>query len=187
MKETILTTRRRLLTSSLPAAAAAAMAPAAATALCRLPSGDDAELLALGQQLAPLVAEINAARAIDEVHQDKFEAKLAALGLKPEKEYEDDDAYRQERLRCCEILRDEINAVTDENGGHRDWEEMHDDLTDFLDEILAIRPTTIQGLAVQVVAIVTMHDDLCDKEWDYGVAAFFHNVCEFAGVPIPAA
>jgi hypothetical protein len=180
-------TRRKLL-ASLPAAAA--MAPAAATALCRLPSGDDAELLALGREMAPLVAEITAARAIDRVNDEDFKAKLVALGLKPEKEYEDIDAYRAERSRLC----DEIFASDDYKSypGHRDWEDLHDDLFELLDEVLAIRPTTIQGLAVQVLAIVTAYDDLCEEESDdgefpHGVTTFFRNVCEFTGVPIPAA
>jgi hypothetical protein len=56
------------------------------------------------------------------------------------------------------------------------------------DEILVIRPTTVPGLAVQVLAIVTAYDDLCDEEDEThsGLASFLRNVCEFAGVPVPA-
>src|SRR5882672_10742885 len=87
---------RRSLLASMPAVAAT-MAPVAATALCRLPA--DAELLALGRKLEPLAAEMMAARAIDERHQEEFEAKLAELGLKKETEYEDHHAYLDERVR----------------------------------------------------------------------------------------
>jgi hypothetical protein len=36
-------------------------------------------------------------------------------------------------------------------------------LASVLDDILAIQPTTLEGFAVQVLAIVTAHDDLCDE------------------------
>jgi len=66
---------------------AAAIAPAAATALFRLPvEGDDAELLALGQKLHPLAADLNAIRAIDSARRDEFNRKLAVLGLKDEED-----------------------------------------------------------------------------------------------------
>jgi hypothetical protein len=71
------------------------------------------------------------------------------------------------------------------------WGDILDKVSDLLDQILAIQPTTVDGLAVQVLAIVTAHDDLCDEESDlklpYGVPAFLRNVCRFAGVPIPTA
>jgi hypothetical protein len=188
--------RRRLLASSMPAlATAAAMAPVAATALCRLPAGADAELLALGRELAPLVAEVNAARAIDRKGQDAFEAKLAALGLKDEKEYADVDAYNEERWRLCDESRELQRAldVDDDDGGHRSWEDLHNDLFALMDDILDIRPTTVQGLAVQVLAIVTAFDDIClddppeNEALPYGVAAFLRNICSFVGVPLPEA
>jgi hypothetical protein len=55
--------------------------------------------------------------------------------------------------------------------------------------ILAIQPTTVEGLAVQLLAIVTAHDDLCDEDGvlPYGLPALLTNVCRFMGVPIPAA
>jgi hypothetical protein len=68
---------------------------------------------------------------------------------------------------------------------------MHDELLAVLDEILDIQPTTLEGFAVQVLAIITAHDDLCEEDSDneplpYGVSAFFCNMCRFVGVPIPA-
>jgi hypothetical protein len=154
--------RRRLL-ASMPAAAAV-MAPAAAGALGGRPTGDDAELIALGRKLEPLVVEIKAARAIDRQHLNDFNARLAALGLKDESEYEDHDAWWAERVRLIhaneEALRDEANRPSD----HRDWDDLHDDLFALTDDILAIRPTTLEGFTIQVLAIITAHDDLCDED-----------------------
>ena len=186
---TTLTTRRRLLARSMSAmASVAAMAPVAASALCRLPAEGDAELLALGQELAPLVAEINVARALDRRDQEEFEAKLAALGLKSKEEYENEDAYDTHRWR----LRDETRLHEEEpaeRNRHRDWDDIHDEQFDLLEKILAIRATTREGFAVQVLAFVTAHDDLCydeENETHSGMPAFFRRTCEFAGVPIPA-
>jgi hypothetical protein len=83
--------------------------PSVASALTGLPTGIDAELLALGQELTPLVAEINAARVIDRDRLRKFNAKLAALGLKEEGEYADASAYCKERWRLCEVVNKEPN------------------------------------------------------------------------------
>jgi hypothetical protein len=63
MKTDTALSRRKLLAHSLPAVAAVSL-PVAANALCRLPTEGDTELLALGQELAPLVAEINAAKIL---------------------------------------------------------------------------------------------------------------------------
>jgi hypothetical protein len=183
---------RRKLLASMPSAAAA-MAPAAASAVCRLPTGADAELLALGRKLEPLVPEINAARALDQASQDKFEVKMASLGLKDESEYADHDAWFDERVRLINENPERLHELDDDDDDdHRSWDDMLDDLTDLLDEILALRPTTIEGFAVQVLAIVTMHDDLCYEDSDneslpYGVTAFFCSMCRFVGVPLPEA
>lgn len=176
--------RRRLLANSLPAAAAvAAMAPAAASALCRMPADDDAELLALGEQLKPLAAELEAARKIDRQRLADFDGRLAALGLKDESQYPD-GTYILERYRLAQMLPDDDDVELD-------FDRMHDGVFALLDQILDIQPTTVEGFAVQVLAIVTAHDDLCDEDEDsglpYGVASFFQNTCRFAGVPIPAA
>jgi hypothetical protein len=185
--------RRRLLASSMPAlATAAAMAPVAASALCRLPADADAELLALGRELAPLVAEINAAKALDRQHMDEFEAKLAALGLKDREDYENEDAYNSERWRLCDETKLHEEEPADHNR-HRDWEDLHNDLFALMDDILDIQPTTIAGLAVSVLAIVTAFDDIClddppeNEALPYGVAALFRNMCGFVGVPLPEA
>jgi hypothetical protein len=178
--------RRRLLASVL--AAAAAGVPSVATALGGVPAEGDAELLALGRELAPLVTEINAARAIDRKDKEDFEAKLAALGLKDETEYANVDAYNEVRWRLCEESRELQRALdVDDDYRHRSWDDLHDELFALQDEILAIRPTTIPGFAVQVVAIVTAYDDLCDEEEEMhsGLAAFFRNMCNFVGVPAP--
>jgi hypothetical protein len=60
-------TNTTLSRGSLPAgvpAVAAMSAPTAAITLGGLPAGPDAELLELGRKLAPLVAEINAAKGV---------------------------------------------------------------------------------------------------------------------------
>jgi hypothetical protein len=67
--------RRRLLASSLPAAAAA-MASAAATALCRLPMDDDAELLALKPEFDKVFDEWWQQHLKWEAHTKAFEAEL---------------------------------------------------------------------------------------------------------------
>jgi hypothetical protein len=136
---------RRKLLATMPAVAAA-MAPVAATALSGLPTGGDAELLALGRKLEPLVAEINAARALDQAAQDKFEVKMASLGLKDESEYADHDAWFHERVRLIDENRERLHEVDDDDDDHRPWDDLHDDLSDLLDEILAPRPTTMRVL-----------------------------------------
>jgi hypothetical protein len=130
----------RSMPASIPAVAAAAL-PAAATALAGLPAGPDAELLELGRKLAPLVAEINAAKGV---------AK--------------DDYF---------------------------WGDILDEMSSLLGEILKHQPTTIEGLAVQVSALVNTHDDRFDPKTSlvlpWGLVTFLQNLCRFAGVPIPAA
>jgi hypothetical protein len=170
--------RRRLL-ASVPALA---VVPAAG-----LP-GSDTELLELGRKLKPLAAEITAAKAADRQHQDDFEAKLTAMGLKEETEYPDDDAYIGERLRLCNELFASDDRDRDDHNGHRDWDAIHAELFALLAEILVVEPATLAGFGVQVQAIVTAHDDLTDDgaEETRGVAAFFRNACRLTGVPIPA-
>jgi hypothetical protein len=181
---------RRKLLASMPAAAAV-MAPIGASALCRLPAEGDTELLALGQELAPLVAEINAARAIDQADQDKFEVKMANLGLKDKSEYEDGDAWFDERVRLInenpEALHDEHDDDPDYHGGHRSWDDLHREIFALLDKALVFRATTIQGFAVQLLTITTAQDDLCFEGDGHGMPEFFCAACHFAGVPIPAA
>jgi hypothetical protein len=179
--------RRRLL-ASIPALAATT-APVAATALSGLPMGD-AALLVLGEKLKPLAAEIMAARAIDRQRMDEFNAKLAALGLKPEEEYQDEDAYNHERWRLC----DENKALLHdrEPADHREWDELHSELFAQLDDILDIQPTTLEGFTIQVLAIVAAHGELfCDEDADSeiasGITAFFCNMCRFVGVQIAEA
>ena len=176
--------RRRLL-ASVPAVAAT-MAPVAARALTGLPMGDVA-LLALGRKLEPLAAEIMAARVIDERHQEEFETKLASMGLKDETEYPN-DTYQEERRRLCDELFKSEDY--DRESGHREWDEIHDELFALLDDILDIQPTTLEGFTVLAAAIVTAHGDmLCHEEHEAGtgIAEFFRSMCGFLEIPIPPA
>jgi hypothetical protein len=187
MKTDTVLSRRKLLAHSLPAIAAVSV-PAAASGLAGLPMGD-AVLLALGEKLKPLAAELNAARAIDRQRLENFDAKLAALGLKPEEEYENQDAHFHERWR---LIEEHDPRMREDNEVELDFDRMHDGVFALLDEILAIRPTTLEGFAVQVFAIVTCHDGLCYESEEnapvpYGVIEFFCRTCEFVGIPIPAA
>jgi hypothetical protein len=125
--------------ADVPAAAALA-APTAANAISELPAGADAELLELGRQLAPLVAEANTAKSVPQ--DDKF------------------------------------------------WSDMLDRQAEILKQILAIQPTTKEGLAVQVWAVINVDDDILDQEnlleLPPELITFLRNVCAYTGVPLPA-
>jgi hypothetical protein len=134
----------------------------------------------------PALATAAAMRAIDQRYMAEYEAKLAALGLKEEGEYADVSAYMTERQRLGKLVHE-----SDEDNVDLDFDGMHDKIFALLEEILDIQPATLQGFAVQVLAIVTAHDDLCEEDGDlelpYGVAEFFRNMCGFVGVPLPEA
>jgi hypothetical protein len=186
MKTDTTLSRRRLL-AGVPAVAAAGV-PSVATALGGFATGGDAELIALGRELAPLVAEVNAARAIDRTGQSEFEARLAALGLKNEKDYDNADAYNQERWRLCRENKALLHEDRIER--HRPWDDMLEELFALRDDILDIQPTTLEGFAVQVLVVVTAYDDLCDEDSDSEPPAlpeFYRNMCGFVGVPLPEA
>jgi hypothetical protein len=97
---------------------------------------------------------------------------------------DDSDAYREARARVC---REHSDLLHDgEPCAHRDWDELHNDLLALLDQILEFQPTTIEGLAVQVLGIITAHDDLCEEDsanmpLSTGLPAFIANVCRFEG------
>jgi hypothetical protein len=176
------TISRRELLASAPAVAVAG-APSVATALGAFVTGDDTELLELGRKLAPVVAELNAARAVDRDRLRYFEAKLIAFGLKEEAAYPNVNAYMDERHRLGELVLKEEADEPD-----LDFDRMHTELFALLDEILAVQPTTLKGFAVQVLAIVTAHDELLDDPEEvqpYGLVTFLQNTCRFAGVPLP--
>jgi len=180
MKTDTTLSRRRLL-ASIPALAATT-APVAATALSGLPMGD-AALLVLGEKLKPLAAEIMAAKALDQTDQDEFEAQLAALGLKDESEYPD-GAYMGERCRLIDENSESLNYDRPISG-RREWDDLWGELSDLMDDILAITPTTVEGFAVQVLAIVTMHGGVLCSAGYYRLEDFLCRTCEFVGVPIP--
>lgn len=175
---TTTTLSRRRLLASVPAVAAT-MAPAAAKSLTGLPASPDAELLELGRKLAPLAAELNAARALDRQRVADHDAKLKAMGLKDESDYPDSGAYMDERFRLCDLLR----ADEDEDGIPLDFDRMHDGVLALLDEIQQYVPTTLEGFKVLIFAMMTCHDDLCDAEQHLcgGEAEFWQICCEFAG------
>jgi hypothetical protein len=128
---------RRSLLAGVPAVAAMA-APTTATALSGLPVSPDAELLELGRKLAPLVADIAAAKGVER----------------------DDDF----------------------------WGDILGEASNLLEEILKYQPTTLEGFAVQLLAVVTSYDDMWDEDSPLQIplsmATFFKNACRFAGMPI---
>jgi hypothetical protein len=87
-----------------------------------------------------------------------------------------------------EALREHWEDAGERNG-HRDWDDIHDELFAFVDEILDVKAATREGFAVQVLGIVTTFEELVDEEAETmtGMAAFFRRACEFVGVQIPTA
>jgi hypothetical protein len=184
------TTRRGIL-AAVPAIAVA-MAPVAATALSGLPASvaADAELLALGRQLAPLVIEDHEARAIDAAHHVEFERRCEAL-IGPKN---DSEEYFAARGRIVEEMRDKwpdfaegLDLDDDGYNGHRGWSAIHGDLHPLCDRILEQTATTREGLAVQVTAFLAGYSEIVDDSMeDYPpVMAFLASLCGFAGVPFP--
>jgi hypothetical protein len=139
------TTRRNPL-ASVPTAAAMAVPTVASAAATMMPAiagtaeGVDAELLALGQKLAPLVAEINAAKGVEK-----------------------DDQF---------------------------WPDIFDEASAILDEALKYQSTTLEGFAVQTLALVTAYDDMFLEEPTLELprlplVTFLRNACAFAGLSAP--
>jgi hypothetical protein len=160
---------RRALLAGLPAVAVAGIPAAAALA--------DAELLAIGRELEPVVAERREALRLDAVERAAFNRRCeAAIGPK-----NDSDEYITAKRAFIISERDGGPDVDDDGyNGHRGWSAINGDLDKITSRALALKATTREGFAVQVLAWTV---DYCEVVEEY--PEFFGAVCGYAGVPMP--
>jgi hypothetical protein len=161
-----------------------------------LPDGDDTELLALKPRFDELFDRWAKMRIRERVECRERHAALSretGLSEPPKMDWDDpdwvrwDEAWRRYREREVKMTAAEIDADT--------WksDEFLDALDETADEILRYYPTTLDGVRLQVRAIMLIDDDVV---WSNGlleddepnhprVAGFFESLCEFLELPFP--
>jgi hypothetical protein len=164
----------------------------AASAAVTVPAGagvnPDAELLALGARLEPIIEQWKAMRSADDENRAAFEAKVEqATGIAfrdapdiPERPWPVDN-YWAIRSR---IISEEPHGDPDSTR----WDRFFDRLSPLIDAILSRKAQTVAGLAVQARAFT-----LSSNEWwgddppcENDALAFAEAVCAFVGiVPTP--
>jgi cell pole-organizing protein PopZ len=158
MSQDVKPTRRAILAGI---AATVPAAPAVA-ALTVNPESPDADLLALGVQLDRIAEEVSAQRAIDQVNQDAFEAKVEertgiAHGDAPAFDENDPSGYWEIRKAVAQ----DGTGTPDENNP---WNPIHDRLFPLAEDILSRKAQTVAGLAVQTRTITMARGDLWDAD-----------------------
>jgi hypothetical protein len=171
--------------------AGAASVPALTALPAEAADNPDAELLALGSQLEPIIREWVVKRASDGPERAAWQAACEragfpqiAFGSVPDDEWR---AYQDKRGHIRPD--DEEEKELDEHGASVVWNSIHERLEPLVEDILAYEAQTVAGLAIQARAMSVWHADL----WDTGVydeaddhRVFIEAVCSFAGVqPVP--
>ena len=173
----------------------AILAGAAAVPALALPAeaadNPDAELLALGSQLEPIIREWVAKRASDRRERAAWHAACEragfpqiAFGSVPDDEWR---AYQDKRVHIRPD--DEEEEELEEDGASVVCNSIHERLEPLVEEILSRKARTVAGLAVQARAMSAWHSELWDEKI-YGKnnddRVFIEAVCSFAGVqPVP--
>jgi hypothetical protein len=157
--------RRRLL-ASMPAVAAA-MAPVAATARCRLPAGDDAELIELGEQLEALSDRedelVEALRPAWREYAKEMGQRLIAES-KGELTYEESNRQDAEHRKTLGL----------DQGLDAECKQVQDSIDTLMKRILELPAYTIEGLAVHAAAAAYVSGDLWstppnELDWDKAI------------------
>lgn len=174
-------TRRAILAgcAAIPALTVPAMADPAA----------DAELIALGRQLDPIIAEWQTQYAIDIAERAVFEAKVeqaTGIDLQNARRMDDgdlDDPTNYWAIRG-ELAKSDDNTPDDQSP----WDDIHGRMFPLIEAILALTPKTLAGLIVQARAITLSEVPLWTDEYraDDRPRQFFEAVCAFVGV-VPVA
>jgi hypothetical protein len=173
--------RRHALAGLLTVAPAVAVAKS----LGGTPDGDDTELLALKPRFDELFERWAKMRIRARVeHRERRAALLRETGLDgpPGIDWDDPDWVRwhdagrryddqQEKLTAAEVETDTWKIV--------------DALDETADEILSYFPTALDGLRLQVRAIMVIEDDMVWGNESLAVAGFFEGLCAFLELPFP--
>jgi hypothetical protein len=166
---------------------------AASTAIADATTNPDAELLALGVRLEPIIAEWIAEWRIDEQHREAWKAACLDADL-PELDRDSIsfDEYRERdlvRSMVHYIGKDEEDADTDEDGASIKWPRINGQLFRLCEDILSRRATSVAGLGVQARAASIYFEELWDSTdgaKPLAKRSFIESVCVFSGVvPVP--
>jgi hypothetical protein len=156
--------------------------PAAAMPLPALSADNDAELLRLGAELDAVIVEWHAQRGIDEQERAAHEAACDAAGL-PKIEFgsipdEEWRAHNDKRMALHQSDDPELER----------WDRIHGKMWPAIDAIIALKATTVAGLAVKARAVSLSFAELWNNEtdWEDHHRRFIEAVCAFTGVtPVP--
>jgi len=159
----------------------------AEVATSALSADDDAELLRLDTELDAVIVDRRAQMAIDKKSHDTWMATCDAAGLpnveRDSMPFEEWRAYQHKRVA---LLRDD--DPVDEHGCSIAWDRIHGKMWPAINAIMALKATTVAGLAVQAKAISLSFSELWDIEtdWEDHHRRFIEAVCAFTGVtPVP--
>jgi hypothetical protein len=184
------TINRRALAAGVDIAAAIAAVPTISGATAVATRADDcahldAELLALGAQLEPIIREWRAQRAADAQESEEFErkAELAGLPNRPWKSLPDDEwlKYQEKRSRLMRLTKYGEHD-SDEDGASISWTSIHDRMHPLCDRIASCRARTLAGFAIQARAASFVCLDVFDGDQDHDShRAFIEAACAFTG------
>jgi hypothetical protein len=184
---TTTTSRRAMLAGAamLPAVSLPALAAPAFASDAFGPDHPDSELLRLGAELEQVEQEWLAQSRIDRRHRAAHFAAIEAAGL-PNKNAIDFDgldemmAYHEKQKAVWYEGKEEDEADPDLTW----WSSFNDRLRLMLDEIIALKPHTLAGLAVFTRAIALSHYEYWTE--DGGAREYIETVSSFLGItPAP--
>jgi hypothetical protein len=186
---------RRLLLGRLGSTAAAGAVLGAPLAMASAADGDDTELLALKPRFDELFerwAKMHIRERVECRERHAALSRETGLGERPEIDWDDPDWRRwneastrygdQEKMTAAEVETDTWKS-----------NEFLDALDETGDEILRYYPTTLEGVRLQVRAIMMIEAEIVwsnecsDNEEPNNprVAGFFESLCEFLELPFP--
>jgi hypothetical protein len=150
--------------------------------LAEIGTNPDAELLALGARVEPIIQEWQAKRAIDEQRREAWEAACEHAGLPriSDRNLPDDEWREYQEKRGSVRPEGEEKEEVDEDGCSVVWNSILNRIWPLIDEILSRDAKTVSGLTVQVRAIVVATCGLDDLEGAEG--EFIKAVCAFVGL-----
>lgn len=168
----------------------------AATSTAITDANPDAELLALGARLEPIIAEWITGRAIDRRNGKAHEAACLDADLPVLDIHSVPYDQWLERIKVRDMVhymgKNEAAADATADGCSIKWNRIHGQLYPLCDDILSRRATSVPGLGVQARAASIYFEELWDSygqdDEDLALAqrSFIESVCNMAGiVPVP--
>lgn len=172
---TMTMTTRRAILAGMPAVAVAGVHTNAFACA-------DTELLAIGRELEPLLAEYWAARRLDAAESAEIKRRIEARIGRDDDSQEYLDARHRVWAEVWAEMYGPDSPDIDDDGyhGHRGWSAINGELWALTERALALRATTREGFAVQVLAWTVDYCEIVEEH-----PAFFTAVCAYAGVPMP--